>query len=62
MCFSVCGAPLYNWANGSYVDVFSSFGSWCYSKKFRTKKYVAFLEGSEVSAGWNSRNLILTID
>ena len=51
MCFSVCGAPLYDWANGSYVDVFSSFGSWCYSKKFRTKKYVAFLEGSEVSAG-----------
>ena len=39
--FSVCGAPLDNWANGGYVDVlfmcgecdFSSFGSWSCSEE-----------------------------
>ena len=39
--FSVCGAPLDDWANGGYVDVFftcgeygfSYFGSWSYSEE-----------------------------
>ena len=48
-----------------YVDVlftcgkcgFNSLGSWSYYKEWtkRNKKYVALLQGSEMSAGWHSR-------
>ena len=41
---------------------FNSLVSWSYSKEWVSKlgkRYVALLEGSEISAEWRSRNLIL---
>ena len=58
----MCGAPLDDWINGGYVVLFtchefgfSSLGSWSYSKEWvwnlGGKKYVALLQGSEMSTG-----------
>ena len=68
----MCGAPLGDWANGSHVDVFFTCGEYGlgFSKVdlVLRKRYgiqgqncVALLQGSEMSLGLNSRNLILSI-
>ena len=50
-CDLVCGVPLDDWTNAGLC--------WCLILILRDKKYVALLQGSEISAGWLSRNLIL---
>ena len=66
----MCGAPFDDWVNGSYVDVLLKhllsvvsvlWGVGPMGMEIRDKKCVALLQGSEKSAGWHSRHLILTI-
>ena len=68
--YSACGASSDDWANGGYDDKcgecgFGSLGSWSYSHDWvlnlGDKNYVALVQGSEMSAGWYSRNSMLDI-
>ena len=63
--------PNYDWANGGSVDVFFAWGMilllwedpaipWS-GYGIQRQNYVALLQGSKMSAGFYSRNLILDI-
>ena len=56
----MCEVPLDDWANGGSVDVFFTYGEFCFSSmEIQGQNCVALLQGSKMSADLHSRSLIL---